>query len=214
MPDIYVSPIADEIKKTEEVSKPNEIEPSGGSLSAFVSYPENVRFETQQEDEQIIFLLRKHWITNLPWLFLFTILIMIPAFLLPLMINEKILAFLPLNYYLVITIGCYLVIFGFAFVKFLVWYFNIYLVTNERIVDVDFYNLLYKKLSSCRISKIQDITYKLGGVVRSLVDFGDVFIQTAGTENNFEFEAVPHPEKVVRVISDLIEHYEIKTYEK
>ncbi|MBI4999751.1 PH domain-containing protein, partial [Candidatus Gottesmanbacteria bacterium] len=105
----------------------------------------------------------------------------------------------------------YLVTFGFALVSFITWYFNVYIVTNERIVDVDFLHLLYKELSSTRIARIQDVTYKLGGVFRALFDFGDVFIQTAGTEPNFDFLAVPHPEAVVRKIAELMEAREEKS---
>lgn len=215
MPDIFVAPNeTPKIPSATPAETPVPPEPHGGSFSAYMTYPENIRFQTQQEDEQIIFLLRKHWITNISWIVFVLFLVILPFVLLPILRRSVAFSETPDSFILVGLMGWYLVVFGFALVKFLVWYFNIYFVTNERIVDVDFYNLLYKKLSSCRISKIQDVTYKLGGVIRSLFDFGDVFIQTAGTENNFEFEAVPHPEEVVRKIGDLIEHYEIKTYEK
>ena len=213
MVDIFVAP-KNEAEAITEAATPLAPEPRGGSLSAFLVYPENVRFQTQQDDEQIIFLLRKHWITNISWIVFVLILIALPFLFLPILRQSIFISSLPDSYVLIGFLGWYLVVFGFSLVKFLVWYFNIYLVTDERIVDVDFYNLLYKKLSSCRISKIQDVTFKLGGVIRSLFDFGDIFIQTAGTENNFEFEAVPHPEEVVRKIGDLSEHFEVKTYEK
>jgi hypothetical protein len=85
------------------------------------------------------------------------------------------------------------------------WYFNVYIVTNERIIDVDFFYLLYNKVSSTRIDRLQDVSYKLGGVVRAVFDFGDVFVQTAGSEPNFDFLSVPHPETVVRKIVELME---------
>lgn len=206
MPDIFVAPK----EKTEPKAEPVEpaTEQRGGSLSAFVLNPDNVRFETQSEDEQVILLLRKHWITNLPWLFVIGLLLLCPTLFFPIFARTGTLAFLPAHYWLIMTIGWYLLTFSFALVNFIVWYFNVYIITNERVIDVDFYHLLYKKLSSTRISRIQDVTYNLGGVIRSLLDFGDVFIQTAGTETNFEFLAVPHPEMVVRKIGELIDQQE------
>ena len=52
--------------------------------------------------------------------------------------------------------------------------FNVYIVTDERIIDIDFYNLIYKEVSDANIDKIQDVTYKMGGVVRTLFNYGDV----------------------------------------
>jgi len=217
MPDIYVAPKKEEKKEIspevsqlpqEEIKEPLEVQPAS-PLTAYAVYPDNVRFDTQAEEEQIILLLRKHWITNLPWLFATFFLLFAPPIVFPyfLLRHPPIggLPPLPLNFLLVLFAFWYLVTFGFALVNFIVWYFNVYIVTNERIVDVDFLHLLYKQLSSTRIARIQDITYKLGGVSRALFDFGDVFIQTAGTEPNFDFLAVPHPEAVVRKIAELME---------
>jgi len=147
----------------------------------------------------------------LPWVAITFALIFAPPIIFPIFVSRQILPSLPANFVSVVGIIWYLVTFGFVLVNFITWYFNVYIVTNERIIDVDFLNLLYKQLSSTRIARIQDVTYKLGGVIRSLFDFGDVFIQTAGTEPNFEFEAVPHPEAVVRKISELMEVGEEKS---
>lgn len=213
MPDIFVAPKEEKQEKKpliEPKISPTNQEQKGGSLAAFISYPDNVRFDTQSEEEEIILLLRKHWITNLFWLTTTLILIFFPPVVFPVLALRQILPTILPNFGLVLLAFWYLITFGFALVNFISWYFNVYIVTNERIIDVDFYNLLYRKLSSARIARVQDVTYKLGGVVRSLFDFGDVFIQTAGTEANFEFEAVPQPESVVRKISDLMERYEEK----
>ena len=65
--------------------------------------------------------------------------------------------------------------------------------------------LLYKQLSSSQLDKIQDVTYKQGGISDTFFNFGTVLIQTAGTEPNFEFEAVPRPNQVVEQINQIIE---------
>ncbi len=215
MPDIFVS---DKNKETEhETEKPKStamasgkasVEPRGGSLSSFISYPESVRFDTQEEQEQIILLLRKHWITNLGWVMIAILLLIIPVFLFPLLFTHGILPLIPANFSFIGILIWYLITFGFVLVNFISWYFNVYIVTNERIIDVDFLQLLYKQMASTRVSRVQDLTYKLGGVIQSIFDFGDVFIQTAGEEPNFDFNAVPHPEQVVRTISELTEKEE------
>jgi len=42
------------------------------------------------------------------------------------------------------------------------------------------------------------------GSVRSVFNYGDVLIQTAGTLANFEFDRAPEPARIVRVIADMI----------
>ena len=112
---------------------------------------------------------------------------------------------LPAGYAIVGSVFWYLVTFGFAIVNFLRWYFNIYVVTNERIVDIDFIHLLYKEFSEAQLTNVQDISYKRAGIFASLFNFGNVFVQTAGTFPNFEFLAVPRPSQVITIISELIE---------
>ena len=64
-------------------------------------------------------------------------------------------------------------------------------------------HLLYKEFSEARIDKIQDLTYRSGGVFAAFFNFGDVHVQTAGELPNFEFDSVPSPERVVETIAEL-----------
>ena len=88
--------------------------------------------------------------------------------------------------------------------RFLSWFFNIHIVTDERIIDVNFPSILYKDISECRIENIEDISSKIGGFIRSFLNYGDVLIQTAGTLPEISFEAIPNPDKAAEVINDLI----------
>jgi hypothetical protein len=97
----------------------------------------------------------------------------------------------------------YVMTFGLLLTRFLRWFFNIYIVTNERLVDIDFVNLLYKEFSEARLEKIQDISFNSRGILAALFNFGTVHVQTAGELPNFSFESVPNPEDIVRTIADL-----------
>ncbi|MBI4991017.1 PH domain-containing protein [Candidatus Gottesmanbacteria bacterium] len=101
-------------------------------------------------------------------------------------------------------LGWYLITFSYIFINFLLWYFTVSIVTNERIIDIDFINLLNKKFAETRINRIEDVTMRTGGFIRAFFDFGDVLVQTAAKEVQFEFLAVPHPEKVVRTVNELM----------
>ena len=55
------------------------------------------------------------------------------------------------------------------------------------------------------MEKIEDVTYKQSGFIRSLFNYGDVHVQTAGEEENIEYDRVPRPAKVAEIINDITE---------
>ncbi len=196
MPDIYTAPK----KKQKKVKQKRVWHRTTNPLAAFVFKPKDIRFETQAKQEQIILLLRQHWVTNVPRVFLALILLAAPHFfnLVPGLSTLMVL------YGAMIKVLWYLFTFAFILETFLSWYFNVNIVTDERIVDIDFYSLIYKEVSHCQIDKIQDITFTMGGVARILFNYGNVIIQTAGEIPVFEFEAVPRPSLVVKKLNELL----------
>jgi hypothetical protein len=86
---------------------------------------------------------------------------------------------------------------------FFSWYFNVFFVTNRRIIDVDFFNMVNKRVSDAEIEKIQDVTYSTSGPIGTIFNFGNVLIQTAAEMQELSFERVPNPEKVADILDDL-----------
>ena len=206
MPDIFVAKPKQEktaIKKQRESLKKEleEMLASGSRFfSAFIPKPGNLRFETQQKKEKIVLLLRRHPITNIPWILLVILLVFTPFFIKPLISLD----FIPGNYQLILFLCWYLFTFAFAFERFLNWFFNVSILTDERVIDIDFPALLYRDITEAKIDKIQDVNIKTGGYVRSLFNFGDVVVQTAGAVPEICFEAVPDPQRVSQVINQLL----------
>jgi len=172
-------------------------------FTAFATRPSHLRFENQEKDETVILFLRQHLITLVPWIGIGVLLFVTPTILFPLLlklISSSIQ--IPVGYVIVGTIFWYVGSIGLVFSKFLYWFFNIFIVTDERIIDIDFINLLYKDVAETQLSRVQDISYQTRGIFATMFDFGDVTIQTAGEVPNFAFEVVPKPSQVVDIISD------------
>jgi uncharacterized membrane protein YdbT with pleckstrin-like domain len=168
--------------------------------SAFIRRPINLRFETQDKEEKIILMLRQHPVTNLPWL-----LLAILMFWVPFIVTAQLpLNFIPGNFRFVSFLCWYLFTFAFVFEKFLIWFFNVYILTDERIIDIDFPTLLYRSIKEAKIDRVQDVSIKTGGYFRSLFNFGDVVIQTAGAVPEICFEAIPNPEQVSHILNELM----------
>ncbi len=171
----------------------------GNGFNAFCLLPSRVHFETQERNEKIILLLRQHWFTQLKWII--TAIIMV---FLPLTLNQiPLLDFLSDKGQLMALIIWYLLVIAFVYEQFISWYFHVFIITDERVIDVNFYNLLYKEVSEAKIDNIEDVTYRQGGVVRALLNFGDVNMQTAGEKREFAIEDVPLPGRVVKILNEL-----------
>ena len=90
---------------------------------------------------------------------------------------------------------------AYVFFNFLTWYFNIFLITQKRVGDIDFSGLVFHDVAETQFSLIQDVNYNKTGLLRHIFDFGDVFAQTAGGKENLEALGVPKPSKVTTFIT-------------
>lgn len=173
-------------------------------FSAYLENPTNCFFEGQDSDENIILLLRAHIITNLSWIIPAALLAVLPYYLPKFILfagfslkglpETFATAFLVVNYLLVLVI---------VFEGFLNWYFNVNIVTNKRIVDIDFHSILFKNVDLAPLSSVQEASGQVGGVLGIVFNFGDVFIQTAGARVSLDFHKVPNPTKVADIVMDV-----------
>ena len=168
MPDIYISnrqKKKDQVKvakglpkkhrpyraykaRVERILKPEHFNRS--HWSSFVAKPKNVRFETQERKEEIILMLRRHFVTNISWVVTAWV-----AAMIPLVVWDYFPAdILPFQYRLVGVVAWYLMVFAYGFEKFLTWFFNVNIITDERIVDIDFPSILYKDISETKIDRM------------------------------------------------------------
>ena len=169
--------------------------------SAFYSYILNpdIKFDTQEDGEKIYLLLRSHPFTQLRW-----VLASILFFILFFVFNFFPQSFFNLGQILIINLFFIVFILSYIWFNVLNWYFNVGIVTSKRVIDIDFYAVLYKEITVAQLGKIEDITVKSGGYFESLFDYGSIFIQTAGTEANVEFIDVPHPSDATQIINKLL----------
>jgi len=164
------------------------------------------RFETQGPDEKILFVLRAHPIVNLGWILFGALFLLLPILLTTLLpiFSVSLPAAISARGIFGLVLVWYLITFGVVLQNFLLWYFNIYIITNKRVVDIDFYHLFYKQVSEAPLENVQDITNREVGILQNWLDFGDVFIQTAGETENFEFTNVTDPDGVQKNLLDLV----------
>ena len=169
-------------------------------LGAFVARPRHMSFESQGREEKIILLLRRHWVTNLRWIFSALGLALAPLVL----TFFPLLGSFPPRLQAAALMLWYLLVLAFIIQQALSWFFNVGIVTSKRVVDIDFFNLIHKRISDAELDRIQDVTFTVSGILRTMFNFGTVFIQTAAEKPEISFEDVPNPSLVTKVLEKII----------
>lgn len=158
-------------------------------------------FSGQQTGEEIQIFLRKHQIT-LVWSLRHVIFVLLVS----------VLVLLGVWTWLPRFFGSLLLGFGVLLIpmalfggwQYLVWYYDIFVVTNRRLLDFARKPLIYEKRDEAQLSRVQDIKVEFPGPIPVLLDYGNVNIQTAGTKGQIVFTLVPHPRDVQAQILQLV----------
>lgn len=162
----------------------------------------------QKPYESVVFFLRRHWLMFMNQVVLVMILGFIPiaAYILFSAFSPEILAG-AFSRPALILLGSsfYLLLLMSIMTKFVDYYLDTWVVTNDRILNVEQHGLFSRTVSELDLSKVQDVTSEVHGVIASLFDFGNVYIQTAGETERFVFSQVAEPHEVRKRLLDLVE---------
>jgi hypothetical protein len=82
---------------------------------------------------------------------------------------------------------------------------DIYIVTDQRIVDISQEGFFKRQISELHLHQVQDVNASVIGIWGTLLHFGDIHIQTAAERENFVFRSVPHSYTVAKQIITLHE---------
>ncbi len=168
---------------------------------SFMSFPKELNFHGKEQGEEVVLIIRSHWIVYLPEALVTLLAWILPWLLLALIPNLS--KNIPIFVSILITafvLGTSLLIN--AIVR---WFYNVSIITDQRVIDLDFPNVMEHSMSEAQLEKVEDITHKQIGAAGSLFDFGTVYIQTAGSSQNIEFQNVPRPRDVQDILVDLLE---------
>lgn len=156
-----------------------------------------INFRPQEESIAII---RRHWINIVGPIVISVILAIIPI-VVPIhtylgMLTSSEFA-LPLFTFL--TICYWMIIIAFFLVAWVDYYFDTWIITTERVLDINQVTLFHRQISEFSVGRIQNVTVAIPSLIATLLHFGNVDVETAG-EKSFSISAVPHPEKIKELL--------------
>lgn len=113
--------------------------------------------------------------------------------------------------YLLLVLGLAAYALIWAVLLMIAWinfYLDVWIVTNERIINIEQVRLFDRIVSEQKLFRVQDVTTQVTGILAGMMHYGDVSVQTAGQQERFMFEQIPHPEKVAQIIMHLLDSIE------
>ncbi|MFA6306723.1 MAG: PH domain-containing protein [Patescibacteria group bacterium] len=159
-------------------------------------------------DEKIIKILRKDGFILLTKLILTAALIGLPALVGFLMLNlyaNLLLGEISLPLIALAVSGYVLFIWLFFFFSFIDYYLDIWIITDQRIIDVRQEGFFSRTVAELKLFQVQDVTSELKGFFQFIFRFGDVHVQTAGEVQRFAFRQIDNPEEIRNIIIKLVE---------
>jgi uncharacterized membrane protein YdbT with pleckstrin-like domain len=154
----------------------------------------SIDFDGQRKGEELLFVFRRHIIAMRKGFYLLLIpftLSALPVFIWP--------STLEVYWSPLIGFGIGLILFLY---HFLMWYYTIYIVTNQRIRQVTQKGFFGKDVVELGLSKVQSISYNVPGFSGEIFGFGSIVIQTI--VGDLIINKVEHPEEVYNKLQDAV----------
>ena len=153
-------------------------------------------FEDQFDDEEVLFVFRKHPIVMRKGLVLaclgplFGIL---PAAIKPTLGFGFFFGGLAAGF----VLGALLML-----PSWIAWYYSVFIVTDQRFIQITQRGLFHRSVVDLGLGKIQSTNYEVKGIQATLLSFGTIVIQTY--MGDMVIHEVYHPAKVIRTLATIL----------
>lgn len=156
---------------------------------------------TLQRDEAIVLITRRHWLYLWPRLVFHALLCVAVGLLSVWLISATLgLGGVAGKVFLIVALAWVLYWAGRCYFDWYSYRNDIWVVTNQRIIDSIKPNYFRSRLASADLVDIEDITVEHHGLLQTIFRYGDLRCQTAGEQPNFILGGIPHPPTVLGVV--------------
>lgn len=148
-----------------------------------------------KEEEEVLLMVRESLVPHAPRFVLYTVLLCIPLFFsFPL---------LKLGWGGVLVWGIAIMACVVALIRaYRAWKDTMLVVTDRRIVDIERTGLFEKAVCEAEYEEIDEVTFRVKGVVPTVCRYGTIEVKTAGNAADIAFIRAPRPADVHEMIAD------------
>lgn len=162
-------------------------------------------FKGKRSDEYILTILRRHWLVAVFEFFPIFIYLLGIIALHIFIIRPEAIFHVNISSGLLYLFESYLFLI-FWLAVFIIWidyYLDMWIITDQRIVNIEQYGLFQREVSELEHGRVQDVTTEIRGLLPTIFQYGFVYVQTAGEKERFVFKQVPNPNSVRKIIMQL-----------
>ena len=161
-------------------------------------------FSDFRDNERVVAIVRHHWWVLFVQVIGIAVLFFAPFFLIPIVFlfaSQGGAPAIPGGVVLFAASAWSLIMWNFLFARWTDYYFDIWVITNWRIIDIDQQGFFKRNVATLlTLDHIEDIETSTDGIIGSLLNFGHVQVQTAAAEREFNIDDVPNPTGVDQII--------------
>lgn len=155
-----------------------------------------------QPDEKKLIVLRKHWLVFLGNFIPFLLLALLPFIVIGFLSSGisgsgMVNAISFEQPWVKFVVGIYwLFLWLETLSNFIRFYFDMWIVTNLRIIDIEQHNFFDREVNSLFLNSAEDVTVEESGFFQTTFNFGNILVQTAGAAQKTIFPSIPNPKAV------------------
>ncbi|MFH2063082.1 MAG: PH domain-containing protein [bacterium] len=153
----------------------------------------------QKPNEKVIFYLRRHPIVFIGGMLFIVAMMLVPIgawALIEYNWPELLTGELSRPSLVLLGSAYYLWSWMFLFAHFVDYYLDAWVITSDRILNIEQEGLFNRTVSELDLSNVQDVTSEVRGILAFFFGYGDVYIQTAAERERFIFEQVYGPDEI------------------
>ncbi len=174
-------------------------------FSSFYPFPKNISYLSIGRKEPVVLIVRHHW-SGLITKGILALLALFFPFLISFSVPTWFEGAVGSTFFLIGLFLFFMMVSATIVLdSFLKWFFQMNVITTNRIIDIDFVSITTHRVSETTFDQVQDVSHSPAGPLASFFDYGHLYVQTAGAKSEFEFNNIPRPRDIQDTILDLRE---------
>lgn len=150
-------------------------------------------------NEKILIVLHRHWIVVIAKIAVIIFLFLFSLIIIPVLISMDVVTKEWVGPALFFFVMYLMLILLMIFIIWINYYLDSWIITTDRVIDIDQKSLFYREVSEFMLDRVEDVTVEIPGMIATFFRYGNIRIQTAG-EKPFTIREVSHIYEAKRII--------------
>ncbi len=163
--------------------------------------PKEKHFDTQFDDEEVLFMFRKHPVVMRKGLIFGMLALLLGT--LPALVKPE------MSYFFGGLAGGFILGILVFLPAWIAWYYSVFIITDQRLIQITQKGLFHRTVVDLTLSQIQMVNYQIAGMQETLLGFGTIMMQTY--VGDLVIHDVHHPAEIQKKLLHILREKGITT---